>query len=80
MRELLGDEIDAGHELGDRVLDLDAGVHLQEEQLVALDQELDRAGVGVADGVRETRRRLGEALADTESGSRGAGASSISFW
>ena len=29
--ELLGHQVDAAHELGDRVLDLQAGVHLEEE-------------------------------------------------
>ena len=28
------DEVEAGDQLGDRVLDLQAGVHLQEEELV----------------------------------------------
>jgi hypothetical protein len=32
--ELLLHEVQAGHELGDRVLDLQAGVHLHEEELV----------------------------------------------
>ena len=45
------DEIDAGHQLGDRMLDLQAGVHFEEvEALVLLDDELDRAGRVVADG------------------------------
>ena len=30
-QNLLADEVDAGDELGDRVLDLDARVHLEEE-------------------------------------------------
>ena len=58
--DLLGDEIETGHQLGDRVLDLDAGVHLEEEQLVALDEELDGAGVGVADRSGQPARRLGQ--------------------
>ena len=42
------DEVESGHELGDRVLDLEAGVHLQEEELAVLVEELDGAGVHVA--------------------------------
>ncbi len=43
-------QVDAGHLLGDAVLDLQAGVHLQEEELLGagVDHELDRAGRGVA--------------------------------
>ena len=61
--ELQLDQVDAlaadPHDLlGDRVLDLEAGVHLEEVDLarVAVEQELDRAGVGVADlaGARAT--------------------------
>ena len=50
--QLLLDEVEAGDQLGDRVLDLQPGVHLHEERLVggvAGDDELDRAGAGVAD-------------------------------
>ncbi len=37
------DQVDAGHHLGDRVLDLDPGVHLDEVEVVVLvDDELDR--------------------------------------
>ena len=44
---LLGDQVDAGDQLGDRVLDLDAGVHLDEEVLTGLvvDEELDGAAL-----------------------------------
>ena len=45
------DEVDAGDHLGDRVLDLEPGVHLQEEELAVLVDELDGAGVVVADGL-----------------------------
>jgi hypothetical protein len=42
------DQVDAGTHLGDRVLDLDAGVHLHEVELAGrVDQELHRAGAGV---------------------------------
>ncbi len=44
-------EIDARHRLGDRMLHLQAGVHLEEIGLVVarLHDELDRAGTAVAD-------------------------------
>src|SRR5207244_11221304 len=46
-------EIDPGHRLGDRVLDLDAGVHLEEvEAPLLVDQELDRARADVVDRLR----------------------------
>ena len=52
-------EVDAGHELGDRMLDLEARVHLEEVELaVAVEQELARAGVHVAGGLRGAHRRL----------------------
>ena len=35
--QLLGDQVEPGHQLGHRVLDLQAGVHLQEHELVAVD-------------------------------------------
>jgi hypothetical protein len=44
------DEVDAGNEFGDRMLDLYARVHLEEIELAVLHQELDGAGVLVADG------------------------------
>ena len=44
------DQVDVGDLLRDGVLDLDAGVHLQEDMSAGrVDEELDRAGVGVAD-------------------------------
>ena len=39
--DALLDDVDPGDELGHRVLDLDAGVHLQEEVLALLEQALD---------------------------------------
>ena len=50
--QLLLDEVDAGDELGDRVLDLQPRVHLDEEELVGAvgrDEELDGAGAAVVD-------------------------------
>ena len=49
-QHLLAHEVDAGDELGDRVLDLDAGVHLEEEVLAfAVEEALDRPRPAVAD-------------------------------
>ena len=56
--DLLLDQVDAGDHLGHRVLDLDARVHLHEvEAPVAVEQELDRAGVLVAARARAERDR-----------------------
>ena len=50
-------QVAAGDELRHRVLDLKAGVHLQEiEALVRIDDEFDRAGGGVADGLGKLHR------------------------
>ena len=58
--ELLADQVDAGDLLGDRVLDLQAGVDLEEgDRAVGPDQELARAGADVA-GLRADR--LGRAV------------------
>ena len=46
------DEVDARDHFGDRVLDLQPGVHLEEEEVTVLVDELHRAGVVVADGLR----------------------------
>ena len=55
--DLPAHQIDAGHHLGDRVLDLQPRVHLEEvEPAVLVEQELDRAGVGVADRARDRAR------------------------
>ena len=42
--DLLLDDVDAGDELGDRVLDLHPRVHLDEVELVVLVEELEGAG------------------------------------
>src|SRR6185312_11665470 len=47
---LLADEVDPDDRLGDRVLDLQARVQLDEgERAVRPDEELERAGIAVAD-------------------------------
>src|SRR5438132_3273374 len=43
--DLLADQVDAEHRLGDGVLDLQPGIHLEEIEVVARDDELDRSGV-----------------------------------
>ncbi len=58
--KLLADEIYAGDLLGDRVLDLNAGVHLAEVEIaVVIDQKFDRARAAVADALcqRDSRAR-----------------------
>ena len=56
---LLLDEVDAGRELGHRMLDLQARVHLEEiEAALRVGHELDRAGADVAHGGGERHRRL----------------------
>ena len=57
--DLLGHQVHPGDRLGDRVLHLDAGVHLQEVERAApgIDEELHRAGAAVVQpaGVRDSR-------------------------
>jgi len=48
--QLERDEIEPGDHLRDRMLHLEPGVHLEEEEVaVAVENELDRAGTDVAD-------------------------------
>ena len=73
------DEIDAGDQLGDGVLDLQARVHLQEEEgAVLAGHELHRAGAVVADGPASATACSPMALRVLASSS-GEGASSITF-
>jgi hypothetical protein len=61
---LLGDEVDAGHHLGDAVFDLQAGVHLEEVEVTFLvEEELHGAGVAVVADTGDRERRLAEGLA-----------------
>src|SRR3546814_3989347 len=46
--DLFADEVEAGDHLGNRMLDLDASVHLDEEKLAIFPQELDRASAEIA--------------------------------
>ena len=81
-RELQLDQVDAVDRLGDRVLDLEAGVHLQEPEPLGgrVVEELDGAGAAVVDrlGGRCGPRRAGRPR--TSSASPGAGDSSTTFW
>ena len=58
--DLLVDDVDAGDHLGDRMLDLDARVHLDEVEPPALVQELDRSRADIA----ELRHGAGDDGAD----------------
>ncbi len=59
--DLLLHDVDAGDELGHRMLDLHARVHLDEEELVVLVQELEGAGAAVADLAAGVRAALADA-------------------
>ena len=73
-------QVDAGDHLGDRMLHLDARVHLDEVEVALLiHQEFDGAGVGVADGADALRKlspRRGRAVSALKAGD---GDSSSSF-
>ena len=59
--ELVGDQVATRHELGHRVLDLEARVHFEEGRLAAIvDEELARAGTHIADPTRERQGRRSE--------------------
>ena len=67
-------EVDVGDLLGDRVLDLDARVHLDEHVAAGrVEQELHGAGVAVADLGREAYGVRAHALADRRVEVRGRG-------
>ena len=76
------DQVDAVHALGDRVLDLEPGVHLEEEEPLGrrVVEELDGAGAAVVDrrGGRCARRRAARGGSSSEM--PGAGDSSTTFW
>ena len=69
--DLLAHEVDARHELGDGVLHLEAGVHLEEPELAVLVEELDGAGVVVAARLGDLHGRLAHRLADVSAGKAG---------
>lgn len=48
--DLFLDEVDAGHHFGDRMFDLDAGVHFHEEEIMVLvEEKFDGADISVMD-------------------------------
>ena len=51
--DLPGDEIEASDHLGDRMLDLQAGVHFEKvEVAILVEEKLDRAGADIVAGAR----------------------------
>ena len=72
----------AGDLLGDRVLDLDAGIHFDEVEAIGVEivEELDRAGVEVVGLARDGERVAGQLLAPCRGERPGAGAHSTIFW
>src|SRR6266550_6880573 len=63
--ELHSDEVEARDHLGDRVLHLEPGVHLEEvEPAAVIDEEFDRARVAVPGFPRDPDRRGAELLAE----------------
>ena len=62
--DLLLDDVDAGDELGHRVLDLHPRVHFEEEEVpLVVEQELERAGIRVLHGARGVDDRAAELAA-----------------
>src|SRR5690606_38730678 len=63
--ELLEDDVDAADHLGDRMLDLDAGVHLEEARLaLRIHEEFERAGPAIRGRAKNLERRASELVAD----------------
>jgi hypothetical protein len=77
--DLLLHDVDAGDQLGDRVLDLHPRVHLDEVELAVLVEELEGAGAAVAD-LRQASAQRSPTLRDVAAAMPGAGASSMTFW
>jgi hypothetical protein len=62
--DLQFDEIESGRALGNRMLDLQPGVHLEEEETsVVIGEELDRSRAGVTDGLGGRARRAEQPVA-----------------
>ena len=59
------DDIDAGDDLGDRMLDLNARIDLDEIEFAGIDihQEFDRAGIAIICRAADRQRRVAECLA-----------------
>ena len=62
-QDLGPDQVQPGHALGHRVLDLDAGVHLDEVELPVLVEKLEGARAQVADALAGVGADLADALA-----------------
>ena len=82
IRSWSADQVEAGDGFGDRVLDLDAGVDLQEPERLpgGLEEELDRAGADVADGAGDGQGGVAQPARAACGSTAGDGASSTSFW
>ena len=61
--ELLADDVDPGDELGDRMLDLDPAVQLEQVEVAAVEHELDRARAAIAERRPEGDRGVAHARA-----------------
>ena len=67
-------EVGAGDQLGDGMFDLEPRVHFEEiEVLLLIEEEFDRAGVGVPSGEREVNRSFAHALAEIRIDDGGGG-------
>jgi len=54
-------EVDAGNHLGDRMLDLEAGIHFEKvEVTIGVEEELDGAGIRVTSGLRHRDCGIGQ--------------------
>ena len=80
--QLLADDVDAGDHLGDRVLHLDAGVHLEEGEGAALrvHEELDRARPRVLECPCEGQGGVGQLVPQPGASPPATAPSSTSFW
>ena len=79
--QLVGHEVAAGDELGDRVLDLEPRVHLEEREGAALvEQELAGAGADVADRAGERERGRRPCAPGAPASTAGERLSSRTFW
>ena len=78
--ELRGDEVEPRDELRHGMLDLDAPVQLQEEEVAPVEHELGGARAPVGDRLRERARRRPPSRARSPGSSAGDGDSSSTFW
>src|SRR5690606_34232003 len=61
--ELLAYQVDSGDQLGDRMLDLDPRIHLEEREGVTLDEELHGPDAAIPDPAGKTHRGIGHLFA-----------------